>query len=52
MHTSPYLNLYLYPDEVDYARAEPLGATWHNLAGERARDRRGVGAAGVAATAR
>ena len=31
VHTSPYLNLYLYPDEVDYARAEPLGATWHNL---------------------
>ena len=31
MHTSPYLNLYLYPDEVDYARAEPLDATWHNL---------------------
>ena len=31
VHTSPYLNLYLYPDEVDYARAEPLAATWHNL---------------------
>jgi MGT family glycosyltransferase len=31
MHTSPVLNLYLYPDEVDYARAEPLDATWHNL---------------------
>jgi hypothetical protein len=27
VHTSPYLNLYLYPDEVDYARAEPLAAT-------------------------
>ena len=31
VHTSPHLNLYLYPDEVDYARAEPLGAAWHNL---------------------
>jgi MGT family glycosyltransferase len=31
VHTSPYLNLYLYPDEVDYTRADPLDATWHNL---------------------
>jgi MGT family glycosyltransferase len=31
VHTSPYLNLYLYPDEVDYARARPLDGTWHNL---------------------
>jgi MGT family glycosyltransferase len=31
MHTSPDLNLYLYPDEIDYARAQPLDATWHNL---------------------
>jgi MGT family glycosyltransferase len=31
MHTSPHLNLYLYPDEVDYARAQPLDGTWHNL---------------------
>jgi MGT family glycosyltransferase len=31
VHTSPYLNLYLYPDEVDYPRARPLGETWHNL---------------------
>jgi MGT family glycosyltransferase len=31
MHTSPHLNLYLYPDEVDYARARPLDGTWHNL---------------------
>jgi MGT family glycosyltransferase len=31
VHTSPYLNLYLYPDEVDYTRANPLGAGWHNL---------------------
>ena len=31
IHTSPYLNLYIYPDEVDYPRARPLDATWHNL---------------------
>jgi MGT family glycosyltransferase len=31
VHTSPYLNLYLYPDEVDYSRARPLDGTWHNL---------------------
>ncbi|HEX4753188.1 MAG TPA: nucleotide disphospho-sugar-binding domain-containing protein [Solirubrobacterales bacterium] len=31
IHTSPTLNLYLYPDEVDYPRREPLGPTWHNL---------------------
>jgi MGT family glycosyltransferase len=31
VHTSPYLNLYLYPAEVDYARADPLDGTWHNL---------------------
>jgi MGT family glycosyltransferase len=31
MHTSPHLNLYLYPDEVDYPRAHPLDGTWHNL---------------------
>jgi MGT family glycosyltransferase len=28
---SPYLNLYSYPAEVDYERAEPLGPTWHRL---------------------
>ena len=28
---SPWLNLYLYPAEVDYARAEPLAPTWHRL---------------------
>jgi len=31
IHESEWLNLYLYPDEVDYARARPLGPTWHNL---------------------
>ncbi|MEO5885156.1 MAG: nucleotide disphospho-sugar-binding domain-containing protein, partial [Candidatus Limnocylindrales bacterium] len=28
---SPYLNLYSYPTEADYARAVPLGPTWHRL---------------------
>jgi MGT family glycosyltransferase len=31
IHASPTLNLYLYPNEVDYPRREPLGPTWHNL---------------------
>jgi MGT family glycosyltransferase len=30
IHESPHLNLYLYPDEVDYARAAPLRG-WENL---------------------
>jgi len=28
---SPYLNLYSYPAEADYERAEALGPTWHRL---------------------
>ncbi|MEW5990967.1 MAG: nucleotide disphospho-sugar-binding domain-containing protein [Chloroflexota bacterium] len=28
---SPWLNLYSYPAEADYARDRPLGATWHRL---------------------
>lgn len=28
---SPWLNLTLYPDELDYARGHALGTTWHNL---------------------
>jgi UDP:flavonoid glycosyltransferase YjiC (YdhE family) len=28
---SPYLNLYSFPEEVDYERAAPLGPTWHRL---------------------
>ncbi len=41
IHASPTLNLYLYPDEVDYPRREPLGPTWHNLqASVRATDAR------------
>ncbi|HEX2393101.1 MAG TPA: nucleotide disphospho-sugar-binding domain-containing protein [Solirubrobacterales bacterium] len=31
IHQSPWLNLYLYPDEIDYPRARPLGPHWHNL---------------------
>jgi MGT family glycosyltransferase len=31
MHASPYLNLYSYPREADYQRAEPLALTWHQL---------------------
>jgi MGT family glycosyltransferase len=30
MHVSPYANLYIYPDEADYARARPLQG-WTNL---------------------
>jgi MGT family glycosyltransferase len=28
---SPWLNLYGYPPEADYARERPLGPTWHRL---------------------
>jgi len=28
---SPWLNLYLFPEVVDYVRATPLDATWHRL---------------------
>jgi MGT family glycosyltransferase len=31
MHSSPWLNLSLYPDEVDYPRSRPMGETWHDL---------------------
>jgi MGT family glycosyltransferase len=31
MHESPWLNAYSYPREADYARAVPLGPTWHQL---------------------
>jgi MGT family glycosyltransferase len=31
IHASDWLNLYLYPREVDYPRSVPLGSTWHNL---------------------
>ena len=31
IHESPWLNMDLYPAEVDYPRAHPLGPNWHNL---------------------
>ena len=31
IHVSPWLNLYLYPRELDYPRGVTLGRTWHNL---------------------
>ncbi len=31
IHESPYLNLYLYPEEADYARTRPLAPTWHRV---------------------
>jgi MGT family glycosyltransferase len=31
VHESAWLNLYVYPESVDYERARPLGPTWHNL---------------------
>ena len=31
MFDSPYLNLYLYPEEADYARTVPLQPTFHRL---------------------
>ncbi|HWT93991.1 MAG TPA: glycosyltransferase [Solirubrobacteraceae bacterium] len=31
IHDSPWLNLFLFPEEADYEREEPLGETWHRL---------------------
>jgi MGT family glycosyltransferase len=31
IHESPWLNLTIYPAELDYPRSRPLGPTWHNL---------------------
>jgi UDP:flavonoid glycosyltransferase YjiC (YdhE family) len=31
IHESPWLNLSLYPTEVDYVRERPLSPTWHRL---------------------
>jgi MGT family glycosyltransferase len=31
IHESPWLNLYLYPAELDYPRSRALAPTWHNL---------------------
>ena len=30
-HESPFQNLYLYPEELDYERSRPLGPTWQRL---------------------
>src|SRR3954471_437369 len=31
IHSSDWLNLYVYPAELDYARSQPLAPTWHRL---------------------
>jgi MGT family glycosyltransferase len=31
VHSSPWLNLWIYPDEVDYRRGRPLDSNWRNL---------------------
>jgi MGT family glycosyltransferase len=31
IHESPWLNLYLYPEEADYSRAQSLGPRWERL---------------------
>jgi MGT family glycosyltransferase len=31
IHESPWLNMWIYPREVEYQRATPLGSEWHNL---------------------
>jgi MGT family glycosyltransferase len=31
MYESPFLNLYTYPEELDYPRSHPLGPTWLRL---------------------
>jgi MGT family glycosyltransferase len=31
IHESEWLNLYVYPEEIDYPRAAPLAPTWHRL---------------------
>ena len=31
IHRSPWLNLYLYPEEADYPRSRPLEQTWQRL---------------------
>jgi len=31
IHTSEALNLYVYPEEIDYTARRPLGPTWHRL---------------------
>jgi MGT family glycosyltransferase len=31
IHASDRLNLYVFPEEIDYARERPLGPSWHRL---------------------
>src|SRR5439155_21769759 len=31
VHESAWLNVYVYPGEIDYPRSRPLGSTWHRL---------------------
>jgi MGT family glycosyltransferase len=31
IHRSPYLNLFLYPEEADYERSRPLGPMWERI---------------------
>ena len=31
IHSSDWLNLYIYPRELDYPRSRPLDSTWHSL---------------------
>lgn len=31
IHESQHLNLYLYPEALDYIKSRPLGTTWHRL---------------------
>ncbi len=30
-YESPFLNLYMFPEEIDYERAEQLAPTWHRI---------------------
>ncbi len=46
IHSSERLNLYLYPEAVDYPRSRPLDETLAQPRQLRPRDRRGLGAAG------
>ena len=48
IHTSPDLNLWLYPSEVDYAAPRPLGDELAQPRVQRPRDRRRLGAARAA----
>ena len=47
IHESPWLNLTLYPAELDYPRSRPLGTDLAEPRDERSRDRRAVVATGT-----